>query len=67
MTGGQYDALDRLSVITFDDSSTITGTYDAGDRLTQIVDSANGTITREYDDLDRLHLGSRVLAVHTGV
>ena len=45
-TSYSYDALDRLSQVTFGDASTITYTYDAGDRMTQIADSANGTITR---------------------
>lgn len=54
VTGYQYDDLDRLSVVTFQDSSTITYTYDAGDRLTQIADSLNGNITRGYDNFDRL-------------
>jgi YD repeat-containing protein len=47
VTDSQYDALDRLTQVTFHDSSSITYTYDAGDRVTQIVDSVNGTITRE--------------------
>jgi len=54
VTDYQYDDLDRLSVVTFQDSSTTTYTYDAGDRLTQIADSINGTITRGYDNFDRL-------------
>jgi RHS repeat-associated protein len=54
VTGYAYDMLDRLSQVTFDDSSTIAYTYDAGDRVTQITDSANGTITRQFDDLNRL-------------
>jgi YD repeat-containing protein len=54
VTGSQYDALDRLTQVTFADTSTIAYTYDAGDRITQIVDSTNGTTTRTYDTLDRL-------------
>src|SRR5205085_611977 len=50
----QYDALDRVSTITYADNSTIRFVYDAGDRATQIVDSASGTITRTYDGFDRI-------------
>jgi RHS repeat-associated protein len=46
--------LDRLTQLTFADTSTIGYTYDAGDRITQIVDSTNGTTARTYDGLDRL-------------
>jgi YD repeat-containing protein len=45
VTISTYDALDRLTQTTFNDSSTMSYTYEVADRLTQIVDSANGTIT----------------------
>src|SRR4030095_16474273 len=49
-----YDALDRLTQVTFQGGATIAYTWDAGNRVTQLVDSVNGTITRTWDDLDRL-------------
>ena len=54
MEGYTYDAVNRLSQVTYDGTATITYTYDAGDRLTEINDSANGIITRSYDNFDRL-------------
>ena len=54
VTAYAYDALDRLTTITYQGGATVTYTYDAGDRITSIADSINGTITRAYDDLDRL-------------
>jgi RHS repeat-associated protein len=54
VTQSTYDALDRLSTVTYQGGSTTTYTYDAGDRLTQVVDSIAGTITRTWDLLDRL-------------
>jgi len=54
VTSRIYDALDRLSVVAFADSSTITYSYDAANRVIQFVDSLTGTITRSYDGLDRL-------------
>jgi YD repeat-containing protein len=49
-----YDALDRLTQVSYQDGSTTSFTWDAGNRLTQIVDSLAGTIIRGYDMLDRL-------------
>jgi YD repeat-containing protein len=49
-----YDALDRLTQVTYADGLTTNYTYDKGNRLTQVVDSVAGTITRTYDGLDRL-------------
>ena len=54
VTSTIYDALDRPTLVTYQDSSTTGYTWDAGNRLTQIVDSLSGTITRTYDGLDRL-------------
>ena len=54
MTGYEYDALDRLTRVTYADTSTVAYVHDAGDRLREIIDSSAGTITREYDLLDRL-------------
>src|SRR5205809_329988 len=54
VTRSQYDELNRLTQVTFQDTSTVAYTYDARNRITQIVDSANGTITRQYDGLDRV-------------
>ena len=53
-TNYTYDSLDRLSQITYADSSTISYTYDGVGRLTQVTDSISGTITYAYDNLDRL-------------
>jgi YD repeat-containing protein len=36
ITEYEYDALDRLVLVTYDDESSIAYTYDAGDRLTEI-------------------------------
>ena len=54
VTGSQYDELNRLTQVTFQDTATVAYTYDAGDRVTHVADSINGTITRQYDGLDRL-------------
>jgi len=49
-----YDGIDRPTLITFQDNSTIAITWDGGNRPTTFVDSLNGTISRTYDLLDRL-------------
>jgi len=54
VTQYQYDELNRPTLITYDDSSTITPTYDAGNRLVSVVDSVSGEIDRSYDGMDRL-------------
>jgi len=54
VTSRTYDALDRLSAVTYQDGSTTTYAWDAGNRPTQLVDSLSGNITRTYDLLDRL-------------
>src|SRR5678816_515386 len=54
VTGRIYDGLNRLTQVTYADTSTSTYPWDAGNRLTEIVDSPSGTITRSYDGLDRL-------------
>ncbi len=36
-TAYEYDALDRLTRVTFDDASTIDYTYDAGDRGSTLI------------------------------
>jgi YD repeat-containing protein len=43
-----------VTLVTFDDMSTIAYMYDPGDRVIEIDDSTNGTITRTYDDLNRI-------------
>jgi len=52
--GYQYDALNRVSLTTYSDGSTVTPTYDAGSRMTALADTVSGTIGRSYDSLDRL-------------
>jgi len=54
LTQYQFDALNRASLVTYNDASTVTPTFDAGDRLTTVVDSVSGTITRGYDGMDRM-------------
>ena len=44
-----YDALNRLTLVTYADSSTSSYTYDGGNRLTQVIDSISG-----YDADNRL-------------
>jgi YD repeat-containing protein len=46
----EYDPLDRLHTLTYNDGSTITYSYDDRDRITQISGSTAGTIARGYDD-----------------
>jgi YD repeat-containing protein len=49
-----HDGLDRTTLVTYADGSTVESAYDAGNRRTRIVDSLAGTILRTYDGLDRL-------------
>lgn len=48
-----YDAMDRLTQITYADGSAITYTYDANGNQTGWTDST-GTTTESYDSLNRL-------------
>src|SRR5574341_636756 len=49
-TFNEYDSMDRLKKVTFQDGSYIQNTYDAVGRVTNIYDSISGSITREYND-----------------
>lgn len=53
-TFNTYDAMNRLTMVTFADGSTIQYAYDAGGRVTTIADSISGTINYSYDLLDRV-------------
>ncbi len=50
----QYDPLNRLTLVTYADGSTVNIQWDAGNRPKIITDSLNGIITETYDGLDRL-------------
>ena len=54
LTQYAYDPLNRLTQVTYADSSTTSYAYDNVNRLTEVVDSLSGTITYGYDNLDRL-------------
>ena len=54
VTNYTWDALDRVSTVTYANTSTISYTFDAVSRLTQMTDSISGTISYVYDNLDRL-------------
>ena len=58
-----YDGLDRPTLITYRDGSTISFVYDADGNLTSRADSVNGTSSYTYDKLNRLtreaHPGGR--------
>jgi len=49
-----YDAVGRMSSVTYDDGSVATATYDNGNRLRTLVDTQAGTLGWDYDDLDQL-------------
>ncbi len=46
-TWAAYDARNRPTTVTYQDSSTMTYNFDAGGRLWQLTDSLSGTITRK--------------------
>ena len=49
-----FDALNRVSVFTYPDSTT-TLTYDAGDRILAVSHTAaTGPLARSYDGLDNI-------------
>lgn len=50
----QYDSLDRVKLVTYNDSSTTTYNYDADGNLKSAVDSKTGTISYGYDQKNRL-------------
>lgn len=49
-TFNQYDLMNRLRQVTFNDGSTIQYVYDAAGRATSISDSLSGTIWYTYND-----------------
>jgi RHS repeat-associated protein len=49
-----YDGLNRPTLVSYADGSTVTNTFDAGNRQTAATDSITGTISRSYDGLDHV-------------
>ncbi len=53
-TFNRYDAMDRPTLVTFADGSTISATYDAAGLPKTITDSLSGTISFTYDAVGRI-------------
>jgi RHS repeat-associated protein len=53
-TNFSYDAMNRLTGITYPDGSTVSFTYDVRGRRVTSTDQNNKTTTYTYDDADRL-------------
>ena len=53
-TNFTYDIMNRLTGITYPDSSSVSFAYDSRGRRTSVTDQNNRTTTHAYDDADRL-------------
>ncbi len=60
-TYNQYDPMNRLQQLTFNDSSYVHYTYDAAGRATNIYDSISGAIGYAYNDFGCSTCGGRGL------
>ena len=49
-----YDALDRRTLTSYQDSTSVALTYDAVGNATKVTDSTTGAIEWTYDILDRV-------------
>src|SRR5258708_31642337 len=54
VTSSSRDGFNRLTQLTYADTSTTSYTYDLADRITQATDSVTGTLSFVYDGLDRI-------------
>jgi len=60
-TINQYDAMNRIHLVTFGDNSTTSFSYDAAGRATGITDSISGTIGFTYNDFGCTNCAGRGL------